>query len=175
MSDRIIIPNDYVIDIISDSQKEFLLLMISLLDVKDHCQLILVQKHYDQGPTLCRNLSCHTRKLRTLDTVPENGTDHKIYEVVEKHSQFQLNVVSGKPTSTNRHKKSILVDDISANDVKELEKVIYSADVKKSVVHWKCQDYVLGILDKLAEECIVNEDEEEYKNIRKKLKKHTTQ
>ena len=149
--------------------------MISLPDVKDHCQLILVQKHYAQGPTLCRNLSCHTRKLRTLDTVPEDGTDHKIYEVVGEHSQFQPNVVSGKPTSTNRHKKSILVNNISVNNVKELKKVIYLADVKKSVVHWKCQDYVLGILNKFAEECIVNKNEKEYKNTRKKLKKYTTQ
>ena len=54
----------------------------------------------------------------------ENRTEHKIYEVVGEHPQFQPNVVSGKPTSTSRHKKNILVDDISANDVKELEKVI---------------------------------------------------
>ena len=100
----------------------------------------------------------------------ENGTEHKIYEVVGEHLQFQPNVVSGKPTSTSRHKKNIGVDDISANDVKELEKVISLAAVKNSVVHWNCQDYVLEILDKLAEECIVDEDEEEYKNARKYLK-----
>ena len=85
-------------------------------------------------------------------------------------NQLQANLVSGKSTSTNRHKKSILVDDISANDVKELEKVISSAEFKNSVVHWNCQDYVLEILDKLAEECVVDEDEEEYNNARNKLK-----
>ena len=100
----------------------------------------------------------------------ENGTEHKVYEVVGEHPQFQPNVVSGKPTSTSRHKKNIVVDDISANDVKELEKVISLTEVKNSVVHWNCQDYVLEILDKLAEECIVDEDEDEYKNARKELK-----
>ena len=49
--------------------------------------------------------------------------------------------------------------------------MISSAKVKNSVVHWNCQDYVIEILDKFAEECIVDEDEEPYKNARKELKK----
>ena len=85
-------------------------------------------------------------------------------------NQLQANVVSEKSTSTNRHKKSILVNDINANDVKKLKKMISSAEFKNSIVHWNCQDYVLEILNKLAEKCIVDEDEKEYKNARNELK-----
>lgn len=101
----------------------------------------------------------------------ENGAEDKICKVIGEHPGFQPNVVIAKPASTTRHKKSILVDELSANNVEELKKVISSKKVKNSVVHWNCQNYVLEIIDKLAEDCIVDEDEEQYKKARRDLKK----
>ena len=53
---------------------------------------------------------------------------------------------------------------------KKLKKMISSTKFKNSIFHWNCQDYVFEILNKFAEECIVNKNEKEYKNAKNELK-----
>ncbi|GLA10251.1 hypothetical protein AnigIFM60653_002129 [Aspergillus niger] len=57
-------------------------------------------------------------------------------------------------------------DDIA--DVKEAAKQV---QVDNDTVDWDCQDYVLELLDKLEEEFIVEEDDEDHREARKELKK----
>ena len=41
-----------------------------------------------------------------------------------------------------------------------------------SAVHWTCQDFVIEILDKLVEECVIDGDEKSYKKAMKEVKEH---
>ncbi|KAI9655413.1 MAG: hypothetical protein M1829_000649 [Trizodia sp. TS-e1964] len=45
-----------------------------------------------------------------------------------------------------------------------------SAEVDNETLDWNCQDYVLESLDKLSEECILDEDDEDYVEGVKKAK-----
>ena len=102
----------------------------------------------------------------------ENKSEHKIYEVTGKYPHFKRNVVSGKPTSTSRHKRSILVSEINANEAPEVGKAASEVKVDNSAVHWTCQDFVIEILDKLVEECVIDGDEKSYKKAIKEVKEH---
>ncbi len=84
---------------------------------------------------------------------------------------LKLNVITANLASLSWHRKNILIGDINADDVKGLKSIILLAKVENLVVHWNCQDYILEILDKLAKECIVEEDEKQYKKARKELDK----
>ncbi len=44
-------------------------------------------------------------------------------------------------------------------------KEIGKARVDNQTVHWNCQDYVIEIVDKLVEECIIEEDCQEYTHV----------
>ncbi|MCJ1230280.1 hypothetical protein MMC12_006952 [Toensbergia leucococca] len=102
----------------------------------------------------------------------ENRSEHKIYEVTGEHPHFKPNVIPGKPTSTNRHRRTIFVSDINETDIPEFEKAISAVKPQNSISHWNCQDYVIEVLEKLEEECVVDEDNKAYISAKKQVKKH---
>jgi len=102
----------------------------------------------------------------------ENNSEHTIYEVTGEYPHFKLNVVPGKPTSTNRHRTSIFVYDVNATDIPDFKNAISSMKPNNSISHWNCQDYVIESLDKLEEECVIDGDEKAYISAKKQVKTH---
>ena len=49
----------------------------------------------------------------------------------------------------------------------ELRKKMDEVEVDNETVHWNCQDYVIEAIDHLREECIIDEDDEDYERGRK--------
>lgn len=89
-----------------------------------------------------------------------------------QHPTLTANVTIAKPTSTERHKRSIFISDINTIDLEELGEAVGAVVPDNSVVHWNCQDYVMEVLEKFEEECIVDADEEAYIGAKKELMEH---
>ena len=97
---------------------------------------------------------------------------HEIYEVTGESPHFKRNVVSGNPTSSGRHKRSILIADINTDDMADFQKAVDAIKPDNSTIHWNCQDYVIEVLEKLEEEFIVDGDERAYKRAKNQVKSH---
>lgn len=95
----------------------------------------------------------------------------KIFEVTGSHPEFAQNVVKSKPESTNRHVESIGVGDINDGDVPEFYSIMSKVEVDNDTLDLNCQDYVLEALEELAEECVLDEDDREYKTGMRKAKR----
>lgn len=72
-----------------------------------------------------------------------------IFEVTGSHPNLERNVVNGKPQSTSRHRKNILVATIRDQDVEELKTYMTKPKVDNETAHWNCQDYVIEAIDGL--------------------------
>lgn len=97
----------------------------------------------------------------------ENGSEHSIFEVIGSHPNFERNVVSGKPQSTSRHRKNILVAKIRNQDVEELKTYMANVKVDNETALWNCQDYVIEAIEGLYDECIIDEEDKDYKKGKK--------
>lgn len=75
--------------------------------------------------------------------------------------------MSAEPQSTGRHRKNILVATIRDQDVEELKTYMTKVKVDNETTHWNCQDYVIEAIDGLYDECIIDEDDKDYKKGRK--------
>lgn len=102
----------------------------------------------------------------------ENNSEHIIYQVINEYSHFKLNVVSDKPTFTNRHRRSIFVFDVNAIDISDFKNAISFMKSNNFISHWNCQDYVIESLDKLEKKCVIDEDEKAYISAKKQVKTH---
>jgi hypothetical protein len=65
--------------------------------------------------------------------------------------------------------ESIDLGEFANRDLEEFKKAVEATAVDNETVEWDCQDYVLEILDKLGEECIIDEEDRTYKKQRRKL------
>lgn len=65
--------------------------------------------------------------------------------------------------STGRHLRDIIVGTINDQDVQKLRDLVEAAPVGNETVHWNCQDYVIENIDMLHEECIIDEEDQDYK------------
>lgn len=97
----------------------------------------------------------------------ENGSEHTIFEVIGSYPNFERNVMSGKPQSTSRHRKSILVATIRDQDVEDLKTYMANMKVDNETALWTCQDYIIETIDGLYDECIIDEEDEDYKKGKK--------
>lgn len=97
----------------------------------------------------------------------ENGSQHTIFEVIGEHPKFERNVISGKPQSTTRHRNCILVATIRDQDVEDLKTYMENMKVDNETALWNCHDYVIEAIDGLYDECIIDEEDEDYKKGRK--------
>ena len=96
----------------------------------------------------------------------DNGSEKIIWQVVGSPGEFEKQQVVGrKPEWTVRHNRSILVATLNnAADVAAMKEVIRNAEVDNETPLWTCQDYVLEILEKLQEDYIIDEYDEDYED-----------
>jgi len=93
-----------------------------------------------------------------------------IFEVIGEHRTFQRNSLSVNPENSRRHKRNILVGTINKQDIPELVKIMENVEIDNETSEWNCQDYVLESLEKLVEECVIDDDDKDYKKGTKKAK-----
>lgn len=103
----------------------------------------------------------------------EDGSKRSIYEVLGEHPHFKANLITGKtPDHTVRHQRSIFVYEINSPDLPEFEKAICSVEPQNDIALWNCQDYVIEILERLEEECIIDGEDKMYIKAKKEVKKY---
>ena len=100
------------------------------------------------------------------------GTPPRILEVTGSHPNFTRNNIEARPESTDRHVESIKVGDVNEGDMREFYSIMGRVEVDNDTVDWNCQDYVLEALEALAEECVLDEDDEDYKKGIRKAKRN---
>ncbi|KAI1971591.1 hypothetical protein LOZ53_004460 [Ophidiomyces ophidiicola] len=64
----------------------------------------------------------------------------------------------------------VFVAVISKNDIPRVHDIVNITPVDNETVEWDCQEYVLDILDKLEDDFILEEEDEEYREPREELK-----
>lgn len=57
------------------------------------------------------------------------------------------------------------------HDIATVQNVARTTKIDNETVEWDCQEYVLDMLETLEEECVVDDDDETYKDVKKELKK----
>ncbi|OJD09651.1 hypothetical protein ACJ73_10165 [Blastomyces percursus] len=93
-----------------------------------------------------------------------------IFEVTGSHPVFQPNVVHSRPERSKNFVGKVFIATISNEDIQRVYDVVSATPVDNDTVEWDCQEYVLDILDKLENEFILEEDDEEYRAAREELK-----
>ncbi|KKK24673.1 hypothetical protein P175DRAFT_0498461 [Aspergillus ochraceoroseus IBT 24754] len=93
-----------------------------------------------------------------------------IFEVVGQHPDFQRNVVNAKAEKSKSFLGKEYVAVISKADIEKIKEVASTVPVDNETVEWDCQDYVLEILDKLEDEFILEEYDEDYREARRVLR-----
>ena len=99
----------------------------------------------------------------------ETDTENFIFEVVGSHPNFQRNVVKANPRNSRSLVEMIFLDTINAGDIAIVKEAARSIPVDNETVEWDCQDYVLEILDKLEEEAVLDEDDEQYSEAKEEV------
>ncbi|KAI9855633.1 MAG: hypothetical protein M1813_009679 [Trichoglossum hirsutum] len=102
----------------------------------------------------------------------ENGSENTIYEITGDSPSFVTNVVQSHPSATNRHKRSIFVAMIDATDMPTFKDAVSTVKPNNEVSLWNCQDYVLELLEKLEEECVIDGEDSQYVNNKEKVKSY---
>lgn len=93
-----------------------------------------------------------------------------IFEVIGQHPDFKRNVVNAKAEKSKSFLGKEYVGIISKADIERIKNVASTIPVDNETVEWDCQDYVLEILDKLEDEFVLEEDDEDYREARSILK-----
>lgn len=99
----------------------------------------------------------------------ENDEENLILEVTGQHPAFKRNVVMADPKRSRSFQDLLFVAVIQVNDIERVKKAAQSVPVDNETIEWDCQDYVLEILDKLEDEFVLEENDEDYINAREIL------
>lgn len=102
----------------------------------------------------------------------KNGSEHIIYEVIGESPSFEPHVFPARPESTKRHKRSIFIAEIRAQDLPDFRQAVAAVKTTSQPYHWNCQDYVLEVLEQLEEDCVVNNEDVEYQEAKEEVKSH---
>ncbi|PYH92378.1 hypothetical protein BO71DRAFT_26457 [Aspergillus ellipticus CBS 707.79] len=94
-----------------------------------------------------------------------------IFEVTGQHPNFQRNVVYARPDASRSYVSNVYVATLRDDDIADVKEAARQVRVDNDTVDWDCQDYVLELLDKLEDEFILEENDEDYREARKELKK----
>lgn len=100
----------------------------------------------------------------------QNGPEHLIIEVVGEHPEFERNIMTENPEQSDTFLHKVFVAVMVPSDIPRVKKAAQDVRVDNETVEWDCQDYVLEILDNLAENFVLDEDDEEYIEARGILK-----
>ncbi|KAJ5689001.1 hypothetical protein N7462_003393 [Penicillium macrosclerotiorum] len=93
-----------------------------------------------------------------------------IFEVLGQHPYFKRNVRFTRPEYSADFLGKEYVGVIRRSDIPYIWNIAASVYVDNETVEWDCQDYVLDILDRLVDEFILNEWDEDYREARHILK-----
>jgi hypothetical protein len=85
-----------------------------------------------------------------------------VLEVAGEHPNFIPNVICSSPDLDVRHIRNIEVGEVREDEMSQIRSFIEATYVDNETVEWTCQDYVLEALEKLGEECLLDEDDEQY-------------
>lgn len=66
--------------------------------------------------------------------------------------------------------RQVFVDDLRETDIEFVENAAREVPIGEAV-EWDCQEYVLDVLDRLVEDLVLDEDDEDYKYAREDLEK----
>ncbi|KAK5260719.1 hypothetical protein LTS03_011385, partial [Exophiala xenobiotica] len=94
-----------------------------------------------------------------------------IFEVTGSHPNFKRNVMNANPRNSQSYLQMIFLDSINPGEIAMVQRVAQTTAVDNETLEWDCQEYVLDMLEKLEEECIVDEDDENYKKAKRTLKR----
>ncbi|KAB8256781.1 hypothetical protein BDV32DRAFT_90495 [Aspergillus pseudonomiae] len=92
-----------------------------------------------------------------------------IFEVIGQHPNFRPNVVYARPDSSKSYLGNLYIGTLSPGDLKHVEKAAEETPVDNETLEWDCQEYVLGILDKLEDEFVLDSEDEDYQAAREEL------
>ncbi|RMZ87603.1 hypothetical protein DV736_g5176, partial [Chaetothyriales sp. CBS 134916] len=94
--------------------------------------------------------------------IRDNGK-HKVDVLLETdHLKSNLRKAHGKKPPNQRN---------NPGDVATVLDVAQTTEIDNETVEWDCQEYVLDMLEILEKACVVDDDEETYKDAKKELKK----
>ena len=100
----------------------------------------------------------------------QTDTDNLIFEVTGSHPNFKRNVVKADPRNSQSLVRMIFLDTVSSGDIATVQNMATTTKIDNETVEWDCQEYVLDMLETLEEECVVDDDDETYKDAKKELK-----
>lgn len=93
-----------------------------------------------------------------------------VFQVTGQHPEFERNVYYEHPENIEGFIRKLYVGVLGDNDIQRVKDAVESIRVDNETSEWDCQDYVLEILDRLEEEYILEEDDEDYQAAREELK-----
>lgn len=88
--------------------------------------------------------------------------DPVIFEVVGKLPQFERSIRHTRPENSARFLGKQFVGIILRSDVPDIWNIASSANVDNETMEWDCQDYVLEVLGLLADNYILDEQNEDF-------------
>lgn len=100
----------------------------------------------------------------------ESDKDSIIFEVVGQHPKFERNVLEVKPERSGSFIRKLYVGALSDSDIERVKSAARQVPVDNETSEWDCQDYVLEILDRLQDDYVLDEDDEDYREARKELR-----
>ena len=101
----------------------------------------------------------------------QTDNDNLIFEVTGSHPNFKRNVVKADPRNSQSFVRMIFLDTVSSGDIVTVQNVARTTKIDNETVEWDCQEYVFDMLETLEEECVVDDEDEIYKDAKKELKK----
>lgn len=99
----------------------------------------------------------------------ELDNEDYIFEVTGSHPNFKRNVVNDGPERSASFHSRLFLGEIQPGEVAMVQHIAAATKVDNDTVHWDCQDYVMDILEELENECIVDEDDDDYKKAKRTL------
>ncbi|KAI9678289.1 MAG: hypothetical protein M1817_006234 [Caeruleum heppii] len=105
-----------------------------------------------------------------LQTTDDFDHHHITCQVDGSHGTFQARTDDSRPQDDPTYLGRVKLTTINARDIPQFRQVVGDAVVDNETVEWDCQDYILEILDALEEECIVDGEDEEYREAKAEVK-----
>jgi hypothetical protein len=93
----------------------------------------------------------------------DDGDVPTVFEVTGEHPNFEKSTLKYNPKDTGRHRRDIVVGVINKRDIPEFLQTVEHSKANNTTVDWNCQDYVIELVEKLYDECIIDEDDKYYK------------
>ena len=100
----------------------------------------------------------------------DDDEEQLMFEVLGEHPNFERNVEKQPPEQLEGFLRRVYVAVISKTDIETVKQVAQTVPVDNETVEWDCQEYVLDMLDRLEDECVLDRDDEDYQDARETLR-----